>query len=33
MAELIEFDTDYLTGPLFAEFSAQVVQALHVPEC
>lgn len=24
--------TDYLTGPLFAEFSAQVVQALHVPE-
>ena len=24
--------TDCLTGPLFAEFSAQVVQALHVPE-
>ena len=24
--------TDYLTGPLFTEFSAQVVQALHVPE-
>lgn len=24
--------TDYLTGPLFAEFSVQVVQALHVPE-
>ena len=24
--------TDYLTGPVFAEFSAQVVQALHVPE-